>query len=58
MPELVEIGGIRPLMNELLNAGLLHGDYLTLTGKTLAENPANVEHYPEHQDMHVCKVIR
>jgi dihydroxy-acid dehydratase len=38
MSELVEIGGLRPLMKMLLDAGLLHGDCLTVTGKTLAEN--------------------
>ncbi len=51
MAELVEIGGIQPLMKELLNAGLLHGDCLTVTGKTLAENLANVGSYPDGQDM-------
>ena len=51
MAELVQIGGIQPLMKELLNAGLLHGDCLTVTGKTLAENLADVKDYPEYQDM-------
>jgi dihydroxy-acid dehydratase len=51
MGELVEIGGIQPLMKELLNAGLLHGDCLTVTGKTLAENLAEVKDYPAEQDM-------
>ncbi|MEY4210439.1 MAG: dihydroxy-acid dehydratase [Pseudomonadota bacterium] len=51
MGELVEIGGIQPLMKELLKAGLLHGDCLTVTGKTLAENLANVKDYPAEQDM-------
>ncbi len=51
MAELVEIGGIQPLMKELLKAGLLHGDCLTVTGKTLAENLADVKDYPEQQDM-------
>ena len=51
MAELVEIGGIQPLMKVLLDAGLLHGDCLTVTGKTLAENLAEVPAYPEHQDM-------
>ena len=37
MSELVAIGGIRPLMKMLLDAGLLHGDCLTVTGKTMAE---------------------
>ena len=51
MSELVAIGGIQPLMKRLLDAGLLHGDALTVTGKTLAENLANVPDYPEGQDI-------
>jgi dihydroxy-acid dehydratase len=51
MAELVEIGGIQPLMKALLDAGLLHGDCLTVTGKTLAENLAEAPIYPEGQDM-------
>ncbi len=49
MAELVAIGGIRPLMKQLLDAGLLHGDCLTVTGKTLAENLAHVAPYPDGQ---------
>lgn len=51
MAELIEIGGIQPLMKALLDRGLLHGDCLTVTGKTLAENLADVQPYPEGQDM-------
>lgn len=51
MAELIEIGGIQPLMKILLDKGLLHGDCLTVTGKTLAENLANVQPYPVGQDM-------
>ncbi len=51
MAELIEIGGIQPLMKELLNRGLLHGDCLTVTGQTLAENLAGVKAYPDGQDM-------
>lgn len=51
MAELVEIGGIQPLMKILLDAGLLHGDCLTVTGNTLAENLAEVPLYPDQQDM-------
>jgi len=53
MSELIEIGGIQPLMKMLLTEGLLHGDCLTVTGKTLAENLADVEDYPADQ-----KIIR
>ena len=51
MAELVNIGGIQPLMKRLLNAGLLHGDCMTVTGRTLAENLRDVADYPESQDM-------
>jgi dihydroxy-acid dehydratase len=51
MAELIEIGGIQPLMKILLARGLLHGDCLTVTGKTLAENLADVKPYPIDQDM-------
>jgi dihydroxy-acid dehydratase len=51
MAELIEIGGIQPLMKILLDCGLLHGDCLTVTGKTLAENLADVKPYPDQQDM-------
>ncbi len=51
MAELIEIGGIQPLMKTLLERGLLHGDCLTVTGKTLAENLADVKPYPIDQDM-------
>ena len=52
MADLVKIGGIVPLMRTLLKAGLLHGDCLTVTGKTMAENLSisKVE-YPEGQDI-------
>ncbi len=49
MAELVAIGGLLPLMKMLLDRGLLHGDCLTVTGKTLAENLAGVQPYPAGQ---------
>ena len=49
MSELVAIGGIQPLMKTLLDAGLLHGDCLTVTGETLATNLAAVAPYPTGQ---------
>ena len=45
MAELVAIGGLLPLMKMLLDKGLLHGDCLTVTGKTVAENLADVQPY-------------
>ena len=54
MADLVKIGGTVPLMKILLEAGLLHGDCMTVTGKTLAENLANSPlEYPEGQDI-IC----
>ena len=49
MSELIAIGGIQPLMKTLLDAGLLHGGCMTVTGKTLAENLETVQPYPDGQ---------
>jgi len=51
MSELIAIGGIQPLMKMLLDARLLHGDCLTVTGRTVAENLAGVAPYPAGQDI-------
>ena len=51
MSALVAIGGIRPLMKTLLDAKLLHGDCLTVTGETMAETLANVKPYPQGQQI-------
>ena len=51
MSELIAIGGIQPLMKMLLDAGLMHGDCMTVTGKTMAENLAEVKPYPDGQDI-------
>lgn len=51
MSELIRIGGIQPLMKVLLGAGLLHGDCLTVTGKTLAQNLRGVKRYPRDQQI-------
>ncbi|MGB5628381.1 MAG: dihydroxy-acid dehydratase [Woeseiaceae bacterium] len=51
MSELIEIGGIQPLMKRMLDHGLLHGNCMTVTGKTLAENLAEVADYPDGQDI-------
>jgi len=48
---LVRIGGLPPLMKMLLDAGLLHGECMTVTGKTVAENLRNVKPYPADQDV-------
>ena len=51
MSALIAIGGIRPLMKTLLDAGLLHGDCLTVSGATLAASLADVSPYPDDQDI-------
>jgi len=51
MSELIKIGGIQPLMKSMLEIGILDGNCLTVTGRTLAENLATVEPYPEGQDI-------
>src|SRR5215472_2190988 len=51
MWELVQIGGIMPLMKMLLGEGLLHGDCLTVSGKTLKENLEAVKPYPKGQNI-------
>lgn len=51
MSELIEIGGIQPLMKRLLDRGLMHGDCLTVSGKTLADNLSGVADYPQGQDV-------
>ena len=51
MSELIEIGGIMPLMKRLLDRGLLNGDCMTVTGHTIAENLADVADYPDGQEI-------
>jgi dihydroxy-acid dehydratase len=54
MSHFVRIGGLRPLLKTLLDEGLLHGDCITVTGKTLAENVQNAPPYapyPNGQDL-------
>lgn len=51
MSELIKIGGIQPLMKMMLDAGMLDGSCLTVTGKTLAENLADVQPYPAGQEI-------
>lgn len=51
MSALVNIGGLTPLMKMLLDEGLLHGDCMTVTGKTLKQNLAHVKPYPQGQNV-------
>ncbi|WP_374763499.1 dihydroxy-acid dehydratase [Yunchengibacter salinarum] len=48
--DLFEVGGVRIVLKALLDAGLLHGDCLTVTGRTMAENLENVT-FPTDQDV-------
>tara|TARA_B110000971_G_scaffold63081_1_gene64447 strand:- start:702 stop:2381 length:1680 start_codon:yes stop_codon:yes gene_type:complete len=51
MEDVHRVGGIPAVMKYLLSKGLLHGDCLTVTGKTIAENLAEVEDLQEGQDV-------
>jgi dihydroxy-acid dehydratase len=52
MSDLVAIGGTMPLLKMLLDAGLLHGDCMTVTGRTMRENIQNfTTPYPEGQQI-------
>jgi dihydroxy-acid dehydratase len=51
MSDLIGIGGIQPLMKILLDGGYLHGECMTVTGRTLADNLADVAPYPAGQDI-------
>ena len=51
MEDLHEVGGIPAVLKYLLIKGLLHGDCLTVTGKTLAENLLDVKDLTEGQDV-------
>ena len=49
MSDLIAIGGIQPLMKSLLDKGLLHGNCMTVTGKTISDNLELVQDYPSDQ---------
>jgi dihydroxy-acid dehydratase len=51
MSELVAIGGIQPLLKMLLEAGLLHGECLTVTGRSLSENLEKTPMYMSGQEI-------
>ena len=54
--DLHDAGGVPQVMKILLNAGLLHGDCITITGKTIAEELANVPDVPR-ADQDVIRTI-
>lgn len=48
--DLFEIGGVSVVLKELLKGGYLHGDCMTVTGKTIEENLKEIK-FPENQDV-------
>ena len=56
MSDVDKVGGIPVVLKALLDAGLLHGDCLTVTGKTMAENLADVN--PPDPDGEILKAIK
>ena len=51
MTDFVKIGGLPPMMKMLLDADLIHGDCMTVTGKTVSENLENVKPYEDGQEI-------
>ena len=51
MEDLHNVGGVPAVLKFMLKEGMLHGDCLTVTGKTLAENLKNVPELTEGQDI-------
>ena len=51
MSELNANGGIQPLMKTLLDKGLINGECITVTGKTIAENLESIDPYKEDQNI-------
>ena len=58
MPDMDKVGGVPTVMNELLDAGLLHGDAITVTGKTVAENLSEIDTTPDGQVIHPASTPR
>ena len=56
MSDVDKVGGIPVVLKALLDAGLLHGDCLTVTGKTMAENLAEVN--PPDPDGEILKAVK
>ena len=58
MSDMDKVGGVPTVMNELLGAGLLHGDAITVTGRTVAENLADFDAAPDGQVIHPASAPR
>lgn len=48
--DLFDVGGVSVVLKELLDGGFIHGDCITVTGKTIAENLNEVK-FPQNQDV-------
>ncbi|WP_339847109.1 dihydroxy-acid dehydratase [uncultured Dokdonia sp.] len=51
MEDLHKVGGVPGVLKYMLDQGMLHGDCMTVTGKTIAENLAEVDHLKADQDV-------
>ncbi|AEE18322.1 dihydroxy-acid dehydratase [Dokdonia sp. 4H-3-7-5] len=51
MEDLHNVGGVPGVLKYMLDQGMLHGDCMTVTGKTIAQNLAKVDHLKAHQDV-------
>lgn len=58
MTSLHAIGGVPVVMKELLRAGFLHGDVMTVTGRTLADNLADVPHLEDLPKQDIVRPVR
>lgn len=56
MTDVDKVGGIPVILRALLDAGLLHGDCLTVTGKTMAENLKDIN--PPDADGEILKAVK
>ena len=56
MNDVDKVGGIPVVLKSLLDAGLIHGDCLTVTGKTMAENLADIT--PPDPDGEILKAVK
>jgi dihydroxy-acid dehydratase len=52
--DVFDVGGVPLILKALLDGGYLHGDCLTVTGRTLAENLADVKWNPDQDVIHRC----
>ena len=58
MSDVDGVGGVPVLMKELLKAGLLHGDAMTVTGRSLAQNLETVDREPDGRVIHPVSAPR